>query len=77
MDEVCGRGVGRTVEFSKEVMMHSAYKLDKQDDNIQPRHTPFRIWNCTELDQKKESYITNGTELRAQKKSTHKWIIDL
>ena len=36
LDEVCGRGVGRTVEFSKEVMMYSVYKLDKQDDNIQP-----------------------------------------
>ena len=26
-------------------MMHSAYKLNKQDDNIQPWHTPFLIWN--------------------------------
>ena len=26
-------------------MMHSAYKLNKQGDNIQPWHTPFLIWN--------------------------------
>ena len=26
-------------------MMHSAYKLNKQGDNIQPWHTPFPIWN--------------------------------
>ena len=26
-------------------MMYSAYKLNKQGDNIQPRHTPFPIWN--------------------------------
>ena len=25
--------------------MHSAYKWNKQDDNIQPWHTPFLIWN--------------------------------
>ena len=25
--------------------MYSAYKLNKQDDNIQPWHTPFPIWN--------------------------------
>ena len=25
--------------------MHSAYKLNKQGDNIQPWHTPFPIWN--------------------------------
>ena len=24
---------------------HSAYKLNKQSDNIQPWHTPFPIWN--------------------------------
>ena len=27
------------------LMIHSAYKLNKQGDNIQPRHTPFPIWN--------------------------------
>ena len=27
------------------LMMYSAYKLNKQGDNIQPRHTPFPIWN--------------------------------
>ena len=26
-------------------MMYSAYKLNKQSDNIQPWHTPFPIWN--------------------------------
>ena len=26
-------------------MMYSVYKLNKQGDNIQPRHTPFPIWN--------------------------------
>ena len=26
-------------------MMYSAYKLNKQSDNIQPWHTPFLIWN--------------------------------
>ena len=26
-------------------MMYSAYKLNKQGDNIQPWHTPFLIWN--------------------------------
>ena len=26
-------------------LMHSAYKLNKQSDNIQPWHTPFPIWN--------------------------------
>ena len=27
------------------LMMYSAYKLNKQDDNIQPWCTPFLIWN--------------------------------
>ena len=26
-------------------MMYSAYKINKQDDNIQPWRTPFPIWN--------------------------------
>ena len=26
-------------------MMYSAYKLNKQGENIQPWHTPFPIWN--------------------------------
>ena len=26
-------------------VMYSAYKLNKQGDNIQPWHTPFPIWN--------------------------------
>ena len=27
------------------LMMFSAYKLNKQDDNIKPWHTPFSIWD--------------------------------
>ena len=27
------------------LMMYSAYKLNKQGDNIHPWHTPFPIWN--------------------------------
>ena len=27
------------------LMMYSAYKVNKQGDNIQPWHTPFPIWN--------------------------------
>ena len=27
------------------LLMYSTYKLNKQDDNIQPWHTPFLIWN--------------------------------
>ena len=27
------------------LLMYSAYKLNKQGDNIQPWHTPFLIWN--------------------------------
>ena len=27
------------------LMMYSAWKLNKQTDNIQPWHTPFPIWN--------------------------------
>ena len=26
-------------------IIHSAYKLNKQDDNLQPWHTPLPIWN--------------------------------
>ena len=29
------------------LMLYSAYKLNKQGDNIQPRLTPFPIWNQT------------------------------
>ena len=28
-----------------QALYKSAYKLDKQSDNIQPWHTPFPIWN--------------------------------
>ena len=30
-------------------IMHTAYKLNKQGDNIQPWHTPFPIWNQSVL----------------------------
>src|SRR5574337_1580668 len=30
-------------------MMYSAYKLNKQGDNIQPCCTPFAIWNCCSI----------------------------
>ena len=33
-------------------MMHSAYKLNKQGDNIQPWRTPFPIWNQSLLSTK-------------------------
>ena len=29
------------------LLIYSAYKLNKQGDNIQPWHTPFPIWNQT------------------------------
>ena len=29
------------------LMMYSAYKLNKQGDNMQPWHTPFPIWNLS------------------------------
>ena len=35
------------------LMMYSAYKLNKQGDNIQPWHTPFPIW-------KSESEVTQS-----------------
>ena len=51
-------GISRVVDILMEIlipacdssslafhMMCSAYKLNKQDDNIQPRHTPFPILN--------------------------------
>ena len=42
------------------LMMYSAYKLNKQGDNIQPRRTPFPIWNqsvvlCPYQDIKKQN----------------------
>ena len=30
-------------------MMYSAYKLNKQGDNIHPWHSPFPIWNQSDL----------------------------
>ena len=30
-------------------MMYSAYKLNKQGDNIQPWRTPFPIWNQSDV----------------------------
>ena len=34
-----------TSSVPASLMMYSAYKLNKQGDNIQPWHTPFPIWN--------------------------------
>ena len=34
-----------TLSSSAFHLMYSAYKLNKQGDNIQPWHTPFPIWN--------------------------------
>ena len=34
------------------LMMYSAYKLNKQGDNIQPWRTPFPIWNQSVLNPK-------------------------
>ena len=31
------------------LMMYSAYQLNKQGDNIQPWHTPFPIWNQSDV----------------------------
>ena len=31
------------------LMMYSAYKLNKQGDDIQPWHTPFPIWNQSDV----------------------------
>ena len=43
-------------------MMYSAYKLNKQGDNIQPWHTPFPIWNqsvvpCLNITKWKHLYL--------------------
>ena len=31
------------------IMMYSAYKLNKQSENVQPWHTPFPIWNQSDV----------------------------
>ena len=31
------------------LVMYSAYKLNKQGENIQPWHTPFLIWNQSDV----------------------------
>ena len=30
--------------MTEQLHFHSAYKLNKQDDNVWPGHTPFSIW---------------------------------
>ena len=43
MEKWTGSKLGK--EYVKAVYCHSAYKLDKQGDNIQPWRTPFPILN--------------------------------
>ena len=33
--------------MTEQLHFHSAYKLNKQGDNIQPQRTPFPIWNLS------------------------------
>ena len=46
MDSIV-RGVAKsqTQLSDLHIHFHSAYKLNKQGDNIQPWHTPFLVWN--------------------------------
>ena len=50
------------------LMMYSAYKLNKQGDNIQPWYTPFPIWNqsvspCPVLTVALEATVRTGTHI--------------
>ena len=50
------------------LMMYSAYKLNKQGDNIQSWHTPFPIWNqsvvlCPVLTVASEATVRTGTHI--------------
>ena len=50
----------------------------KSHGNWQKKNTIIKTahyWQ-KKKNRERERYIINGTELRAQKKSTHKWIID-
>ena len=48
--------VSSSLEFC---MMYSAYKLNKQSDNIQPWHTPFPIWNqCCSMSSSNCCFLT-------------------
>ena len=42
------------------LIMHSAYKLNKQGDNIQPWRTPFLIWNqvCCSMSSSNWCFLT-------------------
>ena len=40
------------------LMMYSAYKLNKQGDNIQPWHTPFPVWNCCSMSSSNCCFLT-------------------
>ena len=57
--------------------MYSAYKLNKQGDNIQPWHAPFPIWNqsvvlvgaqCATGDQRRNNSRKNEEMEPKQKK---------
>ena len=43
LEQWTGSKLGK--KYIKAVYCHSAYKLNKQGDNIQPYRTPFPIWN--------------------------------
>ena len=42
---VFSESILQVIDYLRRFMMYSAYKLNKQGDNIQPWHTPFPIWN--------------------------------
>ena len=74
------------------LMVYSAYKLNKQGDNIQPWHTPFPIWNqsvvpCPILTvaswpayrflKRETAHITQFQNQTIQSKHGHKTRIDI
>ena len=42
---VFSESILQVIDYLRRFMMYSAYKLNKQGDNIQPWCTPFPIWN--------------------------------
>ena len=47
-------------------MMYSAYKLNKQGDNIQLSHTPFPTWNQSYLEQQTASKLGKESLIHIQ-----------